>query len=298
MHPQPRLSYHKAEPTTLREAGFDERWLQERIQDDPSILGLGDLTVMSRERPQSVGGRLDFLLKEPETEVMYEVELMLGRLNESHIIRTIEYWDIERRRWPTREHRAVIVAEEITNRFFNVIGLFNRAIPMIAIQLDAFRVDEKIVLNFTTVLDIYEPPEEEEALAEPADRASWERRSNPESLGVFDRCLATLTETGSRVRVAYNRGSIALSGSRQTFAWFHPRKQSHCLVRLKLPDANRDSVAQALEEAGITVARVNWGRLSLPITPLDMGRSEGAIRHALKVAWQTVGEGASEELEE
>ncbi len=66
---------------------------------------------------------------------MYEVEVMLGRVDETHIIRSIEYWDIERRRWPTREHRAVIVAEEITTRFFNVIALFNRAIPMIAIKL-------------------------------------------------------------------------------------------------------------------------------------------------------------------
>jgi hypothetical protein len=46
---------------------------------------------------------------------------MLGSLDESHIIRTIEYWDIERQRRPTFEHRAVIVAERITSRFFNVL---------------------------------------------------------------------------------------------------------------------------------------------------------------------------------
>ena len=31
-------------------------------------------------------------------------------MDESHIIRTIEYWDIERRRYPQYEHVAVIVA--------------------------------------------------------------------------------------------------------------------------------------------------------------------------------------------
>ena len=55
---------------------------------------------------------------------------MLGALDESHIIRTIEYWDVERQRFPTHDHRAVIVAEEITSRFFNVIRLLNRAVPM------------------------------------------------------------------------------------------------------------------------------------------------------------------------
>ena len=48
---------------------------------------------------QASGGRIDFLLSDPETNTMYEVKVMLGRLDESHIIRTIEYWDIERRRW-------------------------------------------------------------------------------------------------------------------------------------------------------------------------------------------------------
>ena len=48
----------------------------------------------------------------------------LGKTDESHIIRTIEYWDIERKRYPQYDHTAVIVAEEITSRFLNVIGLF------------------------------------------------------------------------------------------------------------------------------------------------------------------------------
>ncbi len=94
------IEYQKAKPITLAEAGYDEKWLQELIRDEPSILGLGDLNVVQRERRQSSGGRIDFLMSEPETDTMYEIEIMLGRLDESHIIRTIEYWDIERRRWP------------------------------------------------------------------------------------------------------------------------------------------------------------------------------------------------------
>lgn len=292
MRTEPRLTYHKAESTTVREAGFDERWLQERIEEDPSILGLGDVTLLTRERRQSPGGRIDFLLSDPEANLIYEVEVMLGRSNESHIIRAIEYWDVERRRWPTREHRAVIVAEDITNRFFNVIGLFNRAIPMIAIQLSAFRVDDKLVLDFTKVLDIYEPPEEEEALSERTDRAYWEKRTNPKSLAVFDRCVAMLREAGVEAKLTYSKGRISLSGSHQMFAWFYPRKQqSHCLVRVRLTEPDRDAVASQLEEAGITASKIASGRLSLPVTPADLDRSGIVVREALKVAWQTVGEG-------
>src|SRR5689334_20932239 len=125
--------FKKATPARLRSLSLDERWLQDRIDEDPSILGLGpEVQVLRREKSQPAGGRIDFVLYDPEQELRYEVEVMLGVLDESHIIRTIEYWDIERQRYPSYDHRAVIVAESITARFFNVIRLLNRAVPLIA----------------------------------------------------------------------------------------------------------------------------------------------------------------------
>ena len=105
---------------------LSERWVQERIAEDPSILGLGDLILKDKERTQAGAGRLDLLLQDADSIRRYEVEIQLGKTDESHIIRTIEYWDIERKRNPQYEHTAaVIVAEEITSRFLNVISLFN-----------------------------------------------------------------------------------------------------------------------------------------------------------------------------
>jgi hypothetical protein len=106
---------------SIRDCGFKENWLSDQIEKDPSILGLGDLEVVRREKTQSSGGRLDFLLQNPDDDSMYEVEVMLGETDESHIIRSIEYWDLERRRWPKRSHTAVLVAEHMNRRFFNVI---------------------------------------------------------------------------------------------------------------------------------------------------------------------------------
>lgn len=119
---------------SIRSCGHDERWLQDQIEKNPSALQLGDLEVIQRERRQSAGGRLDMLLMDPEDDSMYELEIMLGETDETHIIRTIEYWDNERRRWPERQHYAVLVAECITRRFYNVIQLLSHAIPIIAVQ--------------------------------------------------------------------------------------------------------------------------------------------------------------------
>ena len=59
---------------------FDEKWLQERLIENPSLLGLGDLEVRSSERRQPGGGRLDLLLQDIETSIRYEVEIQLGSL--------------------------------------------------------------------------------------------------------------------------------------------------------------------------------------------------------------------------
>ena len=80
------------------------------------------MRVLVREKSVPGGGRLDLLLLDDEEDRRYEVEIQLGPTDPSHIIRTIEYWDVERRRYPAYEHIAVIVAENITTRFLNVMA--------------------------------------------------------------------------------------------------------------------------------------------------------------------------------
>ncbi len=43
---------------------YREKWVQERIAEDPSILGLGDLVLKDKERSQPRGGRLDLLFQD------------------------------------------------------------------------------------------------------------------------------------------------------------------------------------------------------------------------------------------
>jgi hypothetical protein len=209
----------KAVPTRLRELGLNETWLQSRIEEDPGLLGLGSLQVIRRERQQSSGGRIDFLLYDLEDETRYEVEIMLGALDESHIIRTIEYWDIERQRYPTYEHRAVIVAEEITARFFNVIRLLNRAVPLIAIQLTAIPLSkDEIILHGIKVLDIFEEADPEDEIAgEQVDRKYWERRASPSALSAMDAIIALVNTEIAPSQVTYNKNHIAVGTGGRNF---------------------------------------------------------------------------------
>lgn len=245
------MEYKKSKPVKLRDIGMDEKWLQDKIAEDTSILGLGDLAIIQRERPQFTGGRIDFLMYDPEDSVRYEIEVMLGTLDESHIIRSIEYWDIERRRYPALEHRAVIIAEDITNRFFNIIGLLNRAVPIIAIQLNAFVVNENLILNFVKVLDITETSEEEEpGNQEIVDRKYWESRSSSKSIEVFDKIMS-IVKSFSDPRITYNKHHIALGTAGRNFAWFHPRKGSHIHMEIRVEPDDRDNIIKKLEEQSV-----------------------------------------------
>jgi hypothetical protein len=273
----------------LRSIGLDEKWLQDQITNDPEILGLGDdLEIAGREHRQPVGGRIDFLMRDAEGGTYYEVEVMLGTLDESHIIRTIEYWDIERQRRPQFEHRAVIVAEQITARFFNVLRLLNRAVPMIAVQLSAFLVGESVVLHPVTVLNVVEETEDLGVVAEERrDRAYWERNSNPASRAVMDKIVSFLRTDSVEPRLTYNRHHIALGTTGYNFCWFHPRKAAHCHIEFRAAVENRDTVLSELQNAGIDASPRRTDHVACSITSKGVEEHSPLIRSVLKDAEAT-----------
>ena len=248
------LEYSKHEKISLKNhPEFNEAWLHNRIKEDPSLLGLGEVEVWDVERTQSGAGRLDLLLWHAESEKRYEVEIQLGATDESHIIRCLEYWDIERKRYPRYEHCAVLVAEDITSRSLNVVGLFNGFIPLVAIQLSALRIGDSVTLHFTKVLDQRVlAAEEEETPGPPVDRASWEARSSKASVALVDDCLGVLRRVADGLDINYKRNYIGLTehGQANNFVIFVPKK-NWVHIRARLRDV--DLWGQRLESAGIEV---------------------------------------------
>jgi hypothetical protein len=259
------LPYIKSEKVILKKY-YDEKWLQNRIEEDPGLLGLGDLVILTRERRQSTGGRIDFLLSDPETDTRYEVEIQLGATDESHIIRTIEYWDIERRKNPYKDHIAVIVAEDITSRFFNVIALLNKSVPIIAIQLNVIKIEEKISLCFTKVLDTSEELGDEDLAAEIADRPYWESRSNPKSILLMDELINITKAVCPDQKVTYNKNHVALGTPIRNFAWFHPRKtEGYCQFNIKIGNERLNEVKDFLSKSGVQFSPRKDEQISLSL---------------------------------
>ena len=253
---------------------LNERWLQDIIAEDPSIIGIGDVILKDKERIHHGAGRLDLLLQDADGNDRYEVEIQLGATDESHIIRTIEYWDIERKRYPQYNHTAIIIAEDITSRFLNVISLFNGSIPLMAIQVSAIQTAEGVGLHFTKVLDVQQLGlvDEDEEVAEITDRDYWLKRGTPKTVEMADKILSNIIEFDPDAEFNYNKFYIGLkfNGRSKNYSIFRPKK-NFLGVAIKLPQTEEND--EIINQAEITTldydnARGNY-RLKINERELD-----------------------------
>lgn len=267
------MQFAKSEVISLKShALYNEKWLQERIAEDPSLLGLGDLVLKDSERRQPRAGRLDLLLADPDAGTRYEVEVQLGATDEAHIIRTLEYWDIEKSRYPQYEHVAVIVAEDITSRFLNVINLFNKAIPLVAVQMRALSVGDSFTLNATTVLDLMSlGTEEEDEPGQATDRSYWVAKATPDTMAVADGLLDLVNGVTPGHTFKYNKFYIGLTrnGVVDNFVALRVRKD-FVVAEFKLP--RTDETTALLDESGIDRMEYNkrWGRYRVRLSKADL----------------------------
>ena len=283
-----KLNYKKVQEIPLKShPTINEKWVQNIIADDPSVLGLGDLTLKDRERLQPRAGRLDLLLQDSELSHRYELELQLGSTDESHIIRTLEYWDIERRRYPQYEHTAVIVAENITSRFLNVISLFNGFIPLVAIQMKAVQLDDAVSLIFTTVLDqMTLGPVDEDEEQELTDRLFWEtKRGTKATVKMADQLLQLVHEFDPEVELNYVKHYVGVQkdGRSNNFVMFKPQKNA---IRLGIRLPKSESLETPIEEAGLDFVHYDkWGRYQIRLTKGDIESNKDFLLKLMKQAY-------------
>jgi len=271
---------------------LNEKWIQQIIADDPAILGLGELVLRDKERIQPKAGRLDLLFQDVERESKrrYVVEIQLGKVDESHIIRTIEYWDIERKRYPLFDHCAVIIAEDITSRFLNVISLFNGHIPLIAIQMSAYKIaEDEVSLIFTTVLDevVRGQIDDEEETKETTDRNYWESiRGTKQTVALTDDLLELIKTFAPDLELKYNKYYIGLAkdGHPNNFVLFTPRKGS---LIMELRIKQNPEIQEKLDSAKLDTMEYDkkWGRYRIRLDKNDISKNKELIIDLLKQAF-------------
>jgi hypothetical protein len=134
---------------------LDDGWLCQRIIDDPSILGLGELRVVDEGRIRD--GRLELLLRDPKSGAHFTVLVRAGVADESDLVRALEHWTVSRSRSGQEEHSAIVVAEHFPPRFIAAADTLGATIPLSALQVSALGVADFVSLHFSLVLDRLPP---------------------------------------------------------------------------------------------------------------------------------------------
>lgn len=253
------MSLHEIKKISIRDAGYDEKWLETYILDNASVLGLGDLDVVANQRPAG-GGILDLLLRDSDSNTMYEVEIQLGSTDPSHIMRTIEYWSSEKRKWPNRQHYAVLVAETVTRRFYDVMQELGHAIPFIAIQVALVEIDGKQALQFQTLLDTYQEPDDE-TTSEVTDRKFWQGKPTKKHIvEALDIMLTAAKEISPLAQINYTKTYCTIQLSGRNLIGVRARKQNNVLVNFRVNEDTSEKVDSLLNEYGIDYQETKKGR--------------------------------------
>ena len=159
---------------------------------------------------------------------------------------------------------------------------------MIAVQLNAFRLNDlEIVLHPVTVLNVMEEVEDDVDVdpAERADRGFWERKASPSFLEVIDNIVANLRGDGKEPRITYNRHHIAMGTTGYNFCWFHPRTRlGNCHIECRLTSDSRDEAVTQLQNEGIDASPIRTDNVAFIVTPATLAAHSTAIMDVLKRA--------------
>ena len=179
----------------------------------------------------------------------------------------------KRKRYPQYDHCAVIIAEDITSRFLNVVSLFNGFIPLVAIQMTAFRFGDDIGLVFTKILDemplgLVDEDEEKDIQPIATTREFWIKKGFGDALPLADKLLEILNEIENSCQLKYTKINVRFirNGQLIPYTRLRLRKQGHIVLIL---------VAQKSEEIDTLIENNDFD---------DMGYTPKGTRYRIRIS--------------
>jgi hypothetical protein len=238
-----RAPVHSGQPTSLRELGYDEIWLQNWLAADPTRLGLGEVTIRAQELTSPRGGSLDILAASLDGDTFYSIEVQLGEVDASHGFRVFDYWAANRARFPGKTHVAVLMAESASGRYRQALDALAEYVPLLVIELRLWRgageaivVPEAVIVNET--VDIAGPAGR--LAGQERTRDDWVEIASEEAFRFFEEFLHWAQQNLGEVRVDYSPQSyIGIRRGRRVWAPLWLRSDG-AMVYLPDPDGSRE----------------------------------------------------------
>jgi uncharacterized protein YdhG (YjbR/CyaY superfamily) len=163
--------------------------------------------------------------------------------------------------------------------------LFNGQIPLIAIQLNALKVENALVLNFVTVLDQFSLRRDDtvEVKLQETNREYWEKKAVKKTVDVADKILQMLNEKLDKAQqLNYNKYYIGLTDGikSRNFIYFKPKKQfTHIYFEVE----NISDWAEKLDENGIS-ATTDKKYVQITVKPEEIKKHEEVFKNLISDA--------------
>jgi hypothetical protein len=299
-----RLPMRAGQPVQLRELGYDEIWLQNWLAADPARLGLGQVRIVAQELSAPRGGSLDILAA--DGDIYYSVEVQLGEVDASHSFRVFDYWAGNRQRFEGKTHVAVLVVESAAGRYRNALEALAEYLPLVVIELRAWRGDSEAILVPSTVvinegLDVAGPAGM--VAGEARSEADWKASVSTEAWAFRDAFIAWTQTNLGEIRVDYSPKSyVGIRRGRRVWAplWF---RRDGALIYLPDPDGLRgeqqspamDIFQERLREEGIETTwqpTYNAGANPVPIRLRKEDLAKPVVQDLLRATFQILDLGA------
>jgi hypothetical protein len=129
--------------STLTDLERDEAWLQGWFREQPTRLGLGDL---SADATDEAGGAPDATFMATLEERCFSVDVQLGELDASHGFAVLDAWARNRARTPDRDHVAVLVTETVGDRYRTTLETLTKHLPLVVVELAVWRGENEALI--------------------------------------------------------------------------------------------------------------------------------------------------------
>lgn len=294
------------QPASLRNLGYDERWLQDWLADAPSRLGLGSIRIVEQEQNQTSAGILDLLARDEGTDTYYSIEVQLGEVDASHSFRVFDYWARNRVKYPNDTHVAVLIAENVTGSRYNLaLSALAETVPLIVIEMRAWRGESEALLIPEIVianeaLDLSDTSAATSLNAR--TEADWRTDMTDTAWAFKEAFIKWATDNLGRPRISYEPASyIGVRYGRRVWAPLWPRKDG-AYIYLPDPDGAKKEPSLAFQDFESRLAAVgleaSWvpkynagsNPIGVRLTIKDLERPE--VQELLRASYQALSPGA------
>jgi predicted transport protein len=167
--------------------------------------------------------------------------------------------------------------------------LFNGVAPLIALQMQAYKINSEIILIFTKVLDEISRglvDDDEDAEAAPSDRQYWEKQSTPAMMTVADKLFELAKQNDSKIEPKYNKYYVgfARDGVAFNFAIIRPRKKQLNL-EVGLPKSSEIDNLMDSEISNVWDYDSKWRRYRISLKPEDISKKMSFLENVMKRAF-------------